>query len=96
MSCGQAVTLPGKVGSGVEGQQDHSMLSLVRLKTGRRWGTGSAGGGFVGKVRCIINLKNRGAGIPDGGFFTQDQFQKFTDAGDLALTVGGAMVEKTA
>lgn len=25
------------------------------------------------KVRCIINIKNRGAGIPDGGLFTADQ-----------------------
>ena len=30
------------------------------------------------KVRCIINLKNRGVGLPDGGFFTPDQFQKST------------------
>lgn len=28
------------------------------------------------KVRCIINIKNRGAGLPDGGLFTPDQFQK--------------------
>ncbi len=28
------------------------------------------------KVRCIINIRNRGAGIPDGGLFTPDQFQK--------------------
>jgi len=28
------------------------------------------------KVRCIISLKNRGAGLPDGGLFTPDQFQK--------------------
>jgi len=28
------------------------------------------------KVRCIINPQNRGAGIPDGGLFTSDQFQK--------------------
>jgi len=28
------------------------------------------------KVRCIINLGNRGAGLPDGGFFTPDQFPK--------------------
>ncbi len=27
------------------------------------------------RVRCIINIKNRGAGIPDGGLFTPDQFQ---------------------
>lgn len=32
------------------------------------------------KVRCIINIQNRGAGIPDGGLFTPDQFQKGTDA----------------
>jgi Type ISP C-terminal specificity domain/N-6 DNA Methylase len=28
------------------------------------------------RVRCIINLRNRGAGIPDGGLFTPDQFQR--------------------
>ncbi len=28
------------------------------------------------KIRCIINIKNRGAGIPDGGLFTPDQFQR--------------------
>ncbi len=28
------------------------------------------------KVHCVINLKNRGAGIPDGGLFTPDQLQK--------------------
>jgi hypothetical protein len=28
------------------------------------------------KVRCIINIKNRGAGIPDGGLFSPDQFQR--------------------
>ena len=28
------------------------------------------------RVRCIINLRNQGAGIPDGGLFTADQFQK--------------------
>ncbi len=32
------------------------------------------------RVRCIINIANRGAGIPDGGFFTPDQFQKPSDA----------------
>jgi hypothetical protein len=26
------------------------------------------------RVRCIINIQNRGAGIPDGGLFTSDQF----------------------
>ena len=28
------------------------------------------------KVRCVINLANRGAGIPDGGFYTPDQFPR--------------------
>jgi hypothetical protein len=28
------------------------------------------------KVRCVINLQNRGAGLPDGGFFTPSQFQR--------------------
>jgi hypothetical protein len=28
------------------------------------------------KVLCVINLQNRGGGIPDGGFFTPNQFQK--------------------
>jgi hypothetical protein len=28
------------------------------------------------RVRCIIALSNRGAGLPDGGLFTPDQFQK--------------------
>ncbi|MBI4644562.1 MAG: N-6 DNA methylase [Deltaproteobacteria bacterium] len=32
------------------------------------------------KVKCIINLQNLGAGLPDGGFFVQEQFQKFADA----------------
>lgn len=30
------------------------------------------------KVRCILNLKNIGAGLPDGGLFTADQFPKST------------------
>lgn len=28
------------------------------------------------RVRCILTLKNRGAGIPDGGLFTADQIAK--------------------
>jgi hypothetical protein len=32
------------------------------------------------KVHCIINLKNRGAGIPDGGLFTPDQLQKDSES----------------
>ena len=32
------------------------------------------------KVRCVINIANRGAGLPDGGLFTPDQFQKASAA----------------
>lgn len=39
------------------------------------------------KVKCIINLKNVGAGLPDGGFFTQDQFQRPGDAEPLSGTL---------
>ena len=31
------------------------------------------GRGLRPRVRAIINLKNRGAGIPDGGLFSEDQ-----------------------
>ena len=31
------------------------------------------------KVRCIIHTRNQGAGIPDGGLFTADQFQRQAD-----------------
>ncbi|MCP9495401.1 MAG: hypothetical protein MSG64_13220 [Pyrinomonadaceae bacterium MAG19_C2-C3] len=27
------------------------------------------------KVRCVINIKNRGAGIPDGGLFSGEQLR---------------------
>jgi len=35
------------------------------------------------KVRCIITIKNRGAGLPAGGLFTPDQFQKASEAEPL-------------
>jgi len=41
------------------------------------------------KVRCIINLNNRGAGLPDGGLFTPDQFQKPTEAEPLPGQIPG-------
>ena len=36
----------------------------------------TAGQGLKPKVRCIIHPKNSGAGIPDGGLFTPDQFKQ--------------------
>lgn len=35
------------------------------------------------RVRCIINLKNQGAGLPDGGFFTANQFRTAADTEPL-------------
>ena len=32
------------------------------------------------KVRCVMNLKNLGAGMPDGGLFTAEQFHRQSDA----------------
>jgi len=31
------------------------------------------------KVRCVLQLKNRGAGHPDGGLFSRDQWQDLDD-----------------
>lgn len=36
------------------------------------------GHGLKPRVRCIIHIQNRGAGLPDGGFFTAEQFDKKT------------------
>lgn len=35
------------------------------------------------KVRCILQLANRGAGNPDGGLFTSNQFQRTSDTAPL-------------
>ncbi|HEV2349228.1 MAG TPA: hypothetical protein VG028_05210 [Terriglobia bacterium] len=32
-------------------------------------------------VRCVLTLANRGAGLPEGGLFTPDQFQKSPEGG---------------
>jgi hypothetical protein len=36
----------------------------------------AVGGQLKPRVRCVINLRNQGAGLPDGGLFTPDQLQK--------------------
>lgn len=28
------------------------------------------------RVRCVINIQNAGAGLPDGGLYAAEQFQK--------------------
>jgi len=40
------------------------------------------GGRLKPKVRCLINLQNAGAGIPDGGLFTANQFPKGAHAAE--------------
>ncbi|MEJ7872887.1 MAG: hypothetical protein WKF67_11575, partial [Rubrobacteraceae bacterium] len=39
-------------------------------------------------VRAIVNIKNRGAGIPDGGLFTADQLRR--DGGGVEAGAGAA------
>ena len=48
------------------------------------------GGKLRPKVRCLINLQNAGAGIPDGGLFTANQFPKGAHAEPLAGQMPGA------
>jgi hypothetical protein len=38
----------------------------------------AVGGKLKPHVRCMMQLKNIGAGMPDGGLFTQDQFDRQT------------------
>jgi hypothetical protein len=40
----------------------------------------SIGKNLSPKVRCVINLANRGAGLPDGGLFSAEQFHRKTRA----------------
>ncbi len=53
--------------AGVKETSYYSAIEALLNETGK---------GLKPKVRCIINLANQGAGIPDGGLFTPDQFQK--------------------
>ncbi|MBX3266584.1 MAG: N-6 DNA methylase [Acidobacteria bacterium] len=63
-----------------------SQMSLIRrsaagVKETSYYGTLEAlfnetGKSLKPKVRCVINLANKGAGIPDGGLFTPNQFQR--------------------
>ncbi len=39
----------------------------------------AVGHGLKPKVRCVMQLKNKGSGLPDGGLFTPDQFQRQSD-----------------
>ena len=37
------------------------------------------------KVRCVVNIANRGAGLPDAGLFTADQIRKKGKKADYLL-----------
>lgn len=45
------------------------------------------GRGLKPKVRCVLQLKNRGAGNPDGGLFTEKQLKKRKGEEDLYLRI---------
>lgn len=48
------------------------------------------------KVRCVMQLKNLGAGNPDGGLFTADQFDRHTgEAKDLGKPSRGVIEVKS-
>ena len=53
-------------GGGVQETSYYGSLEALLNEVGR---------GLTPKVRCIIHVKNVGAGIPDGGLFTADQVQ---------------------
>ena len=54
-----------------------------------------AGHGLKPKVRCVMQLKNLGAGNPDGGLFTADQFDRKTgSAKDLGQPSRGVIEVK--
>ncbi len=40
------------------------------------------------KVKCVINIRNRGAGIPDGGLFTAEQLRASVLREELKLERG--------
>jgi hypothetical protein len=46
------------------------------------------------KVRCIIHPKGMGAGLPDGGLYTPDQFQKSEEPPPSTLPARGAIEVK--
>ena len=47
------------------------------------------GDGLKPKVRCFMNLKNRGAGLPDGGLFTADQVRSSRRGAVATTTADG-------
>ncbi len=76
-------------GAGVKETSYYAALSNLLNEIGRK---------LRPRVRCIINLQNAGAGLPDGGFFTPDQFPKSskTDSRPGQMPSRGALEVKGA
>ena len=56
----------------------------------------AVGAGLRPKVRCVMQLKNLGAGSPDGGLFTSEQFDRKTSAiKDLSAPARGVIEVKS-
>ena len=53
----------------------------------------AVGAALKPRVRCVINLRNQGAGIPDGGLFTADQLQKLDEAVPLLQIPARGVIE---
>jgi hypothetical protein len=84
-------------------------LAMVRLIHGSSAGTqetsyytplnnllDAVGATLKPKVRCLMQLRNLGAGMPDGGLFTQEQFDRKTgEAKDKTTPARGAMEVKS-
>ena len=64
---------------GLERAADRVQQRRQRADGGAATLLNAVGGTLKPKVRCVINLHNQGAGLPDGGLFTADQFQKGVD-----------------
>ena len=58
-------------GAGVEEESYYHPLAALLNEVGKK---------LKPKVKCVLQLANRGAGKPDGGLFTAEQFEHFSDA----------------
>jgi REP element-mobilizing transposase RayT len=76
-------------GAGVEEESYYHPLASLLNELGRN---------LKPKVKCVLQLANRGAGKPDGGLFTADQFEHAADSEPLPgqLPTRGAIEVKPA
>jgi len=61
-------------GAGVEEESYYHPLATLLNEVGKK---------LKPRVKCVLQLANRGAGKPDGGLFTADQFEHLSDAEPL-------------